>query len=232
MRRMDPVKPTEVDLLAVDLLIGLEKFSAARHIVLGGYFALKHYCDYRATHDVGAWWSRDAGEAERQAVRVALQSVLAGVAHRRGLALNRRQFGDTEFWEFKQGGTKIFSFQIASRTLQLEAYLPSPWPPLQIEGLSDNVASKMNALVQRGAPRDFVDVRQLTMRGLATAIECWDLWQRKNPDLKLADAQAEAARHLQALELRRPLDSIAEPAEHRRAAETRDWFRTHFLPGS
>ncbi len=232
MRRMDPVKPVEVDILAVELLTGLEKFPAARHIVLGGYFALKHYCDYRATHDVGAWWSPDAGEAERRAAREALRSVLVGVADHRQLALNRRHFGDTESWEFKQADTKIFSFQIASRTIQLESYVPSPWPPLQIEGLSDNVASKMNALAQRGAPRDFLDVQQLGARGWATARDCWDLWQRKNTDLNLANAQAEVARHLQALELRRPLNSIADPTEQRRAAETRDWFRIHFLSAS
>ena len=60
MKQPQPIKPTRLDPLAVELLTGLGAFPSARHIVLGGYFALKHYCDYRATHDVDAWWSEES----------------------------------------------------------------------------------------------------------------------------------------------------------------------------
>jgi hypothetical protein len=229
MRDVEPTKPADLNPLAAELLAGLARYPAARHIVLGGYFALKHYCDYRVAQAVNAWWSAEAGESARQAVRQALQSVMTEVGVRNGLILNCRLFGDTESWELKRGDTKVFSFQIASRTVQLAPYLTSPWPPLQIESLTDNVASKMNALVLRGAPRDFVDVRQLISNGLATVEDCWDLWQRKNPDLAPAEAKAEVARHLLALELRRPLAAIQDPAERQQAAETRAWFKKHFL---
>ena len=87
------------------------------------------------------------------------------LASGQGLTAKRRRFGDTESWELLRDGTKIFSFQIASRTLRLEPSVPSPWPPLLIETFVDNVASKMNALVQRGATRDFTDTRQLVTAG-------------------------------------------------------------------
>jgi hypothetical protein len=162
-------------------------------------------------------------------VRAALGLILGQIGQRRGLDPRHRRFGDTESWELSRGGMKVFSLQIASCTVQLEPYLASPWPPLRIESLADNVGSKMNALVQRGAPRDFLDVRQLILAGLATPRDCWSLWERKNPDLRLADARAEVARHLQELALRRPLESIADPVDRERAGEVRRWYGQVFL---
>ena len=158
-----------------------------------------------------------------------MRTVLTEQVARHRLELNQRRFGDTESWELLRAGEKIFSFQIAARTLRLEPYLPSPWPPLQIETLTDNVGSKMNALVQRGAPRDFVDIRQLVAVGLATPGECWEVWRRKNPDLSVEQARLETIRRLCELELRRPLESIGDPAERERASETRAWYREVFL---
>ena len=229
MRQSKPIKPRNIDPLAVELMTGLEAHPNARHFVLGGYFALKHYCDYRPTHDVDAWWDSQAGELQRQEARHSLEQVMQAMARRHGLELNTRRFGDTESRELVRAGDKIFSFQISARTVQLEPYLDSPWPPLQIESLADNVGSKMNALVQRGAPRDFVDVRQLAEAGLVGPAECWELWQRKNPDLTVDAARAEVARHVHELELRRPLNAITDPAERVRAAATRLWFKEHFL---
>lgn len=229
MQDKQPVKPKDLDPLAGALLEGLSRFPDARHLVLGGYFALKHYCDYRPTHDVDAWWDAASSEQQREAARAALQTVLGGISQGKGLSVKRRRFGDTESWELIREAKKIFSFQISSRTVQLEPYLPSPWPPLQIETLADNVGAKMNALVLRAAPRDFVDVHQLVANGLVTPAECWKLWERKNPDLDVRAAKAEVARHLQELALRRPLACIADPEERSRAAATRAWFRDHFL---
>jgi hypothetical protein len=229
MKELTPAKPSQLDPLAAALLEGLKPFACAKHIVLGGYFALKHYCDYRTTHDVDAWWAGEATSDDKDAVRAALREVLDGIGAREDLEWRRRHFGDTESWELIRGGAKVFTFQIAARTLQLEPYLSSPWPPLQIESLADNVGSKMNALVLRGAPRDYVDVRELSAAGLATPADCWAVWQRKNPDLKPDEARAEVARHLHELSLRRPLDDIVDAGERERARSTRAWFRDVFL---
>jgi hypothetical protein len=232
MRQPSPERPSIIDPLAEALLTRLQSFPAARHIVLGGYFALKHYCDYRVTHDVDAWWAEESREADREQARAALKAVFESLASERGLIVNRRRFGDTESWEWLRAEAKIFSFQIASRTLRLDPSVPSPWPPLLIETFADNVASKMNALVHRGAPRDFTDIRQLVITGHLTPVECWDLWKRKNPDLNPADAQAEVARHLHEIELRRPLDSLTDPAQREQARQTRSWFKAEFLRSS
>ncbi len=40
----------------------------------------------------------------------------------------------------------------------LEDSIESAWAPIKIKTLRDNVGAKMNALVGRGAPRDFIDI--------------------------------------------------------------------------
>jgi hypothetical protein len=229
IRRPAPERPKEIDPLAEAILARLQTQPVARFIVLGGYFALKHYHDYRNTHDIDAWWADDSRESDREQVRGALKAAIEPVAAERELTLNQRRFGDTESWELLKAGAKVFSFQIASRTLRLEPPVPSPWPPLLIETFADNVASKMNALVQRGAPRDFTDIRQLVTAGHLTPEECWDLWRRKNPDVNPGDARLEVGRHLHELELRRPLETLTDSAQREQARQTRAWFRTVFL---
>jgi hypothetical protein len=86
----------------------------------------------------------------------------------------------------------------------------------------------LDILVQRGAPRDFTDIRQLVTAGHLTPAECWHLWERKNPDLNPADARAEVARHLHELELRRPLDTLTDLDQREQARQTRAWFRAVF----
>ena len=226
---MLPAKPRNLDPLAVELLEGLAPCPSAQSIVLGGYFALKHYHDYRGSHDVDAWWSDASNARQREETRRALHKVLTELGARHGLELCARRFGDTESWELRRAGRSVFSFQISARTLQLEPPLPSPWPPLQIETLADNVGAKMNALVQRGAPRDFLDLHELVRTGLVTPADCWRLWQRKNPDLALAAARAEVTRHLAALEKRRPLAGILDASQRDRAASVRTWFHDRFL---
>jgi hypothetical protein len=44
------------DALAAEVLSGLQAFPESAELVLGGYFALRRYADYRATHDPHAWW--------------------------------------------------------------------------------------------------------------------------------------------------------------------------------
>ncbi|MGB9674173.1 MAG: nucleotidyl transferase AbiEii/AbiGii toxin family protein [Anaerolineales bacterium] len=61
-----------------------------------------------------------------------------------------------------------------------------------IQPFEDLVASKMVALVEWGAPRDFLDIYHLCKKGLVTIAECWQLWRerqnlaRENTDTRRA----------------------------------------------
>jgi hypothetical protein len=105
----------------------------------------------------------------------------------------------------------------------------SPWPPILIETLRDNLASKMNALVNRGAPRDLLDIRMAVHSGLVSRDECWELWSLKNPGQRVAHAKAKALIHLENLEQRRPLSQIENPSERTQSQAVREWFRREFL---
>jgi predicted nucleotidyltransferase component of viral defense system len=50
------------------------------------------------------------------------------------------------------------------------------WIDVPLESLSDLVASKMNDLVERGAPRDFLDIYTLCQAEVLSIDECWALW--------------------------------------------------------
>jgi hypothetical protein len=96
---------------------------------------------------------------------------------------------------------------------------------VRIETFRDNLGAKMNALVSRGAPRDFLDVFEVCSRGLATPRDCWALWEAKNPSDTAVVARSNVAHHLEALEARRPLGSISSDEERGRAAAVRLWVR-------
>ncbi len=64
---------------------------------------------------------------------------------------------------------------------EIDPPIRSPWGRFPMETLEDNVASKMMALVSRGAPRDFVDVKAVVDAGLVTAKRCWQLGEAKGP---------------------------------------------------
>jgi hypothetical protein len=211
--------------LAEEILSGLQGFPESGELVLGGYFALRRHVDYRTTHDVDAWWK--TGRTERTLER--LRAVMAGVGERHGLTLSEREWGETVSFELSAEDRRVFSFQIAVRSVGLEPPLPSPWNPVLIEGLADNVGSKMNAVVNRGAPRDFLDVRELVTRGVARVEQCWDWWSRKNEGVSVDSAKAQALRHLTSLEQRRPLDAIADPEARVEAAAARSWIRRTLL---
>lgn len=221
-----PTKPRQLDPLADAFLIELSRDTASAEIVLGGYFALKHYCDYRATHDVDAWWRTTAITAAEQAIGRAIDLV----ARREGYEVEHRSFGETQSWELRRPGErKTFSFQIAIRSQTLEPPTASPWPPIAIETLADNVAAKMQALVNRGAPRDFRDLHRLASEGLIIPAECWSLWLRKHPGHDLGEGQRKVHLHFAALEARRPLDTISDARERAAAAAVRDWTRQRLL---
>jgi hypothetical protein len=218
-------KPAQLDPLAEEVLARLAGRPEAAQIVLGGYFALKHYLDYRQTHDIDAWWQSRAGH---EAVS-AIEQVMGQVAAERGLGFAKRVFGDTMSFELLREKKRVFSFQIAVRSVELEPPIQSPWPPVLIETLADNIGAKMNALVDRGAPRDFADIRHVTESGLLDVRQCWDLWQRKNPGADETAAKEKVRLQLAAITARRPLESIADPNLRREAAATRQWFSTKFI---
>lgn len=82
--------------------------------------------------------------------------------------------------ELRIAGKKVFSFQVASRSAQLDAPERLPWADVSLDSLNDLIASKMTALVERGAPRDFRDVYTLCERGLTSARESWGLWAERS----------------------------------------------------
>lgn len=221
----EATKPRSLDPLAEEILGRLSRHPEASEIVLGGYFALQHYADYRQTHDIDAWWKTRASQAAEEVIRMSMSEVAAA----RGLAMQERSFGDTLSFELHRGGVREFSFQIAVRSVGIEAPLTSAWPPILIESLRDNVASKMNALVNRGAPRDFLDIRAVVDSGLLSIKDCWDLWLQKNMGQTVSSAKQKVLLTLEALDTRRPLSSIPDRNERAHAEKVRQWYRSSFL---
>jgi predicted nucleotidyltransferase component of viral defense system len=72
-----------------------------------------------------------------------------------------------------------FSFQIAARSTRLEEPISAGWVDVPLDSLADLVASKMVALVERGAPRDFLDIYSVCQAGMLSGDECWALWRRR-----------------------------------------------------
>jgi hypothetical protein len=218
-------KPENIDPLAEIILERLRLNPASSEIILGGYFGLQHYLNYRQTHDIDAWWRQRASPETEHAIRQVMQKVAVECC----AVYRERSFGDTISFEIAEADRKRMSFQIAVRDIALDAPQLSPWAPILIETLRDNLASKMNALVGRGAPRDFLDINNAVKSGLISAQDCWRLWRLKNPGQQIADAKAKTRLYLENLELRRPLDKIADPAERANALAVREWFRREFL---
>jgi len=88
----------------------------ADFISLGGAFALLHYLDYRATRDVDAWWSPDAGLRDRERVVETLKEAL-----RPHGTVQTRAWGDVVSVELEDEIGETFSFQIAARSAMLES---------------------------------------------------------------------------------------------------------------
>jgi hypothetical protein len=99
--------------------------------------------------------------------------------------------------------------------------------------LSLLVASKMVALVERGAPRDFRDIYALCRADLTTPHDCWALWERRQElsgsDVDRARARLAVETHLTRIALHRPLERIADPQQQAEAEQLRAWFRGVFL---
>jgi len=111
----------------------------------------------------------------------------------------------------------LFRRRLNSRSQKLGRGAITPWT--------------MNALVNRGAPRDFLDIKHVCDEGLVTKELCWELWTRKNPDGVIESAKQNLLLHLKHLEARRPLEQISDLREKESAHAVREWYRTNFLKG-
>jgi hypothetical protein len=97
-----------------------------------------------------------------------------------------------------------------------------------LEAFPDNVASKMVALVDRGAPRDFVDIHEIVSRDLISLEQCWDLYLQKRQDADIDAAKQQVLEHLERIAARRPLESITAPEDRSHAESVRSWYYEHF----
>ncbi len=135
--------------------------------------------------------------------------------------------------ELSQDNRTRFSFQIARRSAELQPAVTGLWPGgVRLDSLPDLIASKMSALVERGAPRDLRDIYTLCRVGMVTVTQCWELWEKRQ---RLAEEDADRRRattailaHLARLEQTRPLDSIEDPEKKIEAEKLRAWFAEEF----
>lgn len=224
-----PKRPTHIPAYADVCLQTLADQNLGDKISLGGAFALLHYLDYRSTYDVDAWWQTSTTSQERRQVIEALEQALGSYGQ-----VKRRSFGDVVSIELAtEQKTKVFSFQIAERSAQLQPSVPAPMANVLLDSFFDLLASKMTALVQRGAPRDFRDIYAICQAGLATPQQCWQWWQQRQ-QLTGDDADVERAKiaitgHLERIEQYRPLTTIADQEQHQQAVLVRAWYREEFL---
>ena len=196
-------------------------------ISIGGALGLLHYLDYRPTHDVDAWWTDSATTEERQSVIELIETTLKPFGETRV-----RNWGDVTSVELSQKGRTVFAFQVAHRSVQLAPPVLAGWSPIWLDSLPDLVASKMVALVERGAPRDFRDVYAICQSGLMGPDACWDWW-RKRQQLAGSDADPDRAllaleTHLARIAQHRPLEGIADPEQRAGALALRQWFAEVF----
>lgn len=228
MKNISPRQPSHLSPYARICLEALTRANLAGRISLGGALGLFHYLDYRSTHDVDAWWSDALTEAQKQEVTHALEQALAAHGD-----VRIRAWGDVVSVELLQDGKAIFSFQIAARSARLEETTSAGWIDVPLDSLADLAASKMVALVERGAPRDFLDIFTVCQSGLLSVGECWALWQRRQSlvgsDTDTARARLAIETHLERIALHRPVDQIADLAQRKQAQQVRDWYINVFL---
>lgn len=220
--------PSHFPKYGVICLNALAEADLGGKISLGGASGLLHYLDYRPTHDVDAWWTAEASPEDRARVVAVLEAALRPYGE-----VRTRAWGEVVSVELTEEGKVLFTFQIAERAAQLHPSQPARWVDVLLDSLPDLIASKMVALVERGAPRDFRDIYALCQSGLTQPEECWSLWQRRQ-ELARSDADPQRARlavetHLARIAQHRPLDQIADPHERASAARLRAWFATEFL---
>jgi hypothetical protein len=225
---MKPRRPTNIPAYAETCLQALVASGLNDKISLGGAFGLLHYLDYRATHDVAAWWEASATRQEKDQVISAIERALSAYGQ-----VQKRAWGDVVSVELVQANKTVFSFQIAQRSAQLQPSGSATWIDVALDSFPDLVAGKMVALIERGAPRDFRDIFALCNAGLTTPMECWNVWRKRQElagsDSDIRRAQLAIETHLARIALHRPLDTIADPDRRDEAEQVRAWFREEFL---
>jgi hypothetical protein len=229
MNDMLPQRPAHLPEFGELCLQALVEQGLAATISLGGALGLLHYLDYRQTHDVDAWWAEDATAVEQRLVVATVAAALQPFGQ-----VKTRTWGDVVSIELDQGSRKTFSFQIARRTVQLEPSGEAPWVAVPLDSLADLLASKMVALIERGAPRDFRDIFAGCQAGVATPATCWALWRRRQlaagSDADRTRAELAITTHLARIAQHRPLDRIVDPDARQEATRLRTWFAEVFLP--
>ncbi len=221
-------RPAHLSAYAEACLQALARRGLGDKLSLGGGLGLLHYLDYRPTHDVDAWWDRSATPQDRRAIVQAIEETLRSWGE-----VEVRSWGEVVSIELSQAEKKVFSFQIASRSAQLEPSERAPWIDVLLDSLPDLVASKMVALVERGAPRDFRDIHAVCNANLLTPGECWQLWAQRQrlsgSDVNWTRARLAVETHLKRIVLHRPLAQISDPQQRSEAARVRDWYQGVFL---
>lgn len=227
MSEKAPKRPSHLTRYAEICLRALADAGLGEKISLGGALGLLHYHDYRPTNDVDAWWV-DATEQDRQRVVRTITETLEPLGK-----VSVRAWGDVVSIELQDEAGKVFSFQIAKRSAQLEPARVVPELGVLLDSFPDLVASKMVALVERGAPRDFRDIYALCQAKLITPQEGWNLWRQRQ---QIADSDTDYRRailavetHLERIAQHRPLDEITDSEKRREAEALRQWFRKVFL---
>jgi hypothetical protein len=222
-----PKLPSHLSRYGEICLRALAEAGLGKKISLGGALGLLYYYDYRPTHDVDAWWV-DATEQDRQRVVQTITEALDPLG-----TVTVRSWGDVVSIELQDDNGKVFSFQIAQRSGQLEPAKIAPELGVLLDSFPDLVASKMVALVERGAPRDFRDIHAVCHAGLITPQKCWNLWRQRQ---QIAGSDADHHRatlaietHLERIAQHRPLDEITDPEKRQEAQDLREWFRKVFL---
>lgn len=225
---LQPQRPRHMSDYTEACLQSLAASELGEKISLGGAFGLLHYLDYRSTHDVDAWWAPTATAEDRGRVINVLEAALAPLGQ-----VKIRTWGDVVSVELMQEGRTVFSFQIARRSAQLEPSSLAEWTGVLLDSFPDLLASKMVALVERGAPRDFRDIYALCQAELTTPQQCWELWRRRQR-LAGSDTDSDRARlaietHMARIVQHRPLAQIEDPEKRMDTQQLRAWFAEEFL---
>jgi len=129
---LSPHRPSRLPKYSELCLEALINHGLADSMSLGGAFGLLHYLDYRETRDVDAWWSADASADERSRVVSVLETVLRPFGD-----VRTRSWGDVVSVELEDEEGPSFSFQIANRSVALEAPLRSDGERVQAKRLRD-----------------------------------------------------------------------------------------------
>jgi hypothetical protein len=226
-----PRPPQNIPAFARECLNALAQAGLGRYISLGGAFGLAHYYEYRVTHDVDAWWTAEATRDARVGVIAVLEQTLGSFGQTR-----TRTWGDVVSVDLRQDGQTIFNFQIATRSALLRDEVIGMWQgDIRLDSFDDLIASKMTALVNRGAPRDFLDIYTLCQASQTDIVTCWRLWQERQrisgEDDDLERAKLAVRANLARIEAARPLAEKPDDADAERSAGVRTWFEREFLYG-